>query len=325
MLHYIFKRILWLIPVVIGVSLLIFVFMDMAEGDAVSMMTADSGMTAEQVAEIRHSQGYDRSVFYRYGKYMLNLLRGDLGTSYMTKQPVMKTYLALLPATIKLALVATVVTIFFAIPLGIYSAVHAGSFGDNVSMVFALLGLSMPNFWLGLLLIISFSLHMGWFPSSGVLDGWRSYVLPAITLGTGHMASVARVTRSAMLDVLKSDYLRTARSKGASERMVIYKHALRNALIPIVTILGTQLGAMLGGSVLTETVFAWPGVGRQIIEAVNMRDTTMATGFIIMTTILLSIVLLLVDLLYAAIDPRIKSQFSNKVRFGFKKGGNRNG
>ena len=178
-------------------------------------------------------------------------------------------------------------------------------------MIVAMIGLSMPNFWLGLLLIIVFSLNLGWFPSGGD-QTLSSIVLPAITIGTGLMATLTRTTRSSMLDVLKQEYLRTARAKGIPEKIVITSHALRNSLIPIITIIGTQLAGVLGGSVLTETVFAWPGVGRLIVDSLNMRDTPLVTGSIIMTTILLSIILLLVDLLYAVVDPRIKAQYVAK-------------
>ena len=171
----------------------------------------------------------------------------------------------------------------------------------------------MPNFWLGLLLIIEFSLHLHWFPSGGE-QTWSAIVLPAITIGTGLMATLTRTTRSSMLDVLKQEYLRTARAKGIPEKTVVMSHALRNALIPIITIMGTQLAGVLGGSVLTETVFAWPGVGRLIVDSLNMRDTPLVTGSIIMTTILVSIVLLIVDLLYAAVDPRIKAQYVTSKR-----------
>ena len=180
-----------------------------------------------------------------------------------------------------------------------------------IAMVVALLGLSMPNFWLGLLLIIAFSLQLGLFPSGG-MDGIRSVILPAITIGTGYTAIMTRTTRSSMLDVIRQDYLRTARAKGVPEKVVIRKHALKNALIPIITVIGTQMAACIGGSVLTETVFAWPGVGRLIIDSVNQRDVPAVTGSIIMTTILISILLLVIDLLYAFVDPRIKAQYAKR-------------
>ncbi len=281
--------------------------MDLAPGDIVSLIAPDA--TAEQQEALRHEYGYDRSVMYRYGKYMSGLVTGDLGTSFLSKRPVWDTYKERLPATLKLALGAIVVCNLISIPLGIFSAVHAGSLWDNFSMVLALMGLSMPNFWLGLLLIIVFSLELGWFPSGGA-EGFRSIILPAITVGTGHAAMLTRTTRSSMIDVIRQDYLNTARSKGVSEKTVIRKHAFKNALIPIITVSGTQLAAGLGGAVLTETVFAWPGVGRLIIDSVHQRDVPAVTGSVIMTTILISVLLLFVDLLYAFVDPRIKAQYA---------------
>lgn len=306
---YIFKRVLMLIPVIIGVSFLIFVMLDLAPGNVLDMIAGD--YTPEQLAELEHELGYDRSVFYRYGMYMWDLLHGDLGTSYIYKAPVWDLYIQRLPSTLKLAGASVLVSILLSIPLGITAATKHGTLTDNVSMVAALLGLSMPNFWLGLMLIIIFSQGMGWFPSSGDKDGILSLILPAITVGTGLMATLTRTTRSSMLDVIRSDYLRTARSKGVPEKTVVRKHALKNALIPIITVIGTQMGRTLGGSVVTENVFSWPGVGRLTIEAVKQRDTTTVTGCIIMSVIMISVVQLLVDLTYAFVDPRLRAQYSS--------------
>lgn len=305
---YIGKRLLMLIPVIIGVSFLIYFIMDLAPGDVISQLAPDNA-TTEQIEALRAQYGYDRSVFYRYAIYMQGLLQGNLGVSFLTGQPVWEMYMQRLPATLWLTLGAIVVSIAISLPLGIFSAIHNGSLGDNAAMVLALLGLSMPNFWLGLLLIIAFSLHLGLFPSGG-MSGIGSIVLPAITIGTGYTAIMTRTTRSSMLDVVRQDYLRTARAKGVSEKVVIRKHALKNALIPIITVIGTQMAACIGGSVLTETVFAWPGVGRLIIDSVNQRDVPAVTGSIIMTTIMISVILLVIDLLYAFVDPRIKAQYA---------------
>lgn len=299
-----------LIPVIIGVSFLIYFIMDLAPGDVISQLAPDNA-TTEQIEMLRHQYGYDRSVFYRYMMYMAGLVKGDLGTSYLTGKPVWEMFIQRLPATLMLSLGAIIVSMIISIPLGVFSAIHNGSLGDNAAMVVALLGLSMPNFWLGLLLIIAFSLRLGLFPSGG-MDGIRSVILPAITIGTGYTAIMTRTTRSSMLDVIRQDYLRTARAKGVPEKVVIRKHALKNALIPIITVIGTQMAACIGGSVLTETVFAWPGVGRLIIDSVNQRDVPAVTGSIIMTTILISILLLVIDLLYAFVDPRIKAQYAKR-------------
>ena len=317
MYRYVIKRLLLMIPVIIGGSFLIFVIMDMAPGDAVDLM-APEGATAEDLDAIRHDLGLDQPVIIRYVKYMGGMLHGDLGVSYVSKTDVFDTYMQKLPATIKLSFASILVSVILSVPLGIYAATKQGSIQDNISMILAMIRLSMPNFWLGLLLIIAFSLKLGWFPSGGD-QTLSSIVLPAITIGTGLMATLTRTTRSSMLDVLRQEYLRTARAKGVPEKIVVSSHALRNALIPIITIIGTQLAGVLGGSVLTETVFAWPGVGRLIVDSLNMRDTPLVTGSIIMTTILLSIILLLVDLLYAVVDPRIKAQYMTKR--GKKKNG----
>ena len=312
MYRYVIKRLLLMIPVIIGVSFLVFFIMDMAPGDAVDVL-APEGATAEDLEAIRHDLGLDKPVVVRYIDYMAGMLHGDLGVSYISKTDVFQTYVEKLPATIKLSFASILISVILSVPLGIYSATRQGTIQDNISMAFAMIGLAMPHFWLGLLLIIVFSLKLQWFPSGGD-QTLSSIVLPAITIGTGLMATLTRTTRSSMLDVLKQEYLRTARAKGIPEKVVVMSHALRNALIPIITIIGTQLAGVLVGSVLTETVFAWPGVGRLIVDSLNMRDTPLVTGSIIMTTILLSFVLLLVDLLYAAVDPRIKAQYTTSKR-----------
>ena len=314
MYRYVLKRLLQIIPVILGVSFIIYMAMDLAPGDIIALLTPDNA-TPEQIEAIRHAYGYDRSVFYRYFLYMKDLLTGDLGVSYINGQSVWGVFLERLPATVELAIGSLVVSSVIAIPLGIFSANNNGTWKDNISMTAAMIGLSMPVFWLGLLMIILFSQNLGWFPSSGNTMGLKSLVLPAVTCGIYNTAVLTRTTRSSMLDVARQDYLDTARAKGVSERNVTLKHALKNALIPIITVAGTQVATSLGGSVLTETVFAWPGIGKTIVDAVNQRDVPMVTGCIVMSTILISLVLLLVDLLYAMVDPRIKAQY--------KKGGNR--
>ena len=305
---YILKRLLWLIPVIIGVTFMIFIAMEMSAGDPVLMIAGEEA-SPEIIEQLRVEYGYDRSVFYRFGRYMLNLLQGDLGDSYRYKAPVWDLYMERLPATIALAVTAVVIGHVLSLPLGIIAAVKRGSLVDNGTSVLALLGQSMPNFWLGIMLIIWFSLDHRIFPSYGFNDGWKSLVLPATCIGVSQMALLTRTTRSSMVDVLGQDYLRTARSKGVDEKVVVLKHALKNALIPIITISGTQFASILGGSVLVETVFAWPGVGRLMIDAINQRDVNLACGCIVMTTIMTSIILVLIDLGYAFVDPRIKAQY----------------
>ena len=225
--RYIIKRLLLMIPVIIGVSFLVFFIMDLAPGDAVDIL-APEGATAEDLEAIRHDLGLDQPVIVRYVKYMGGMLHGDMGVSYVSKTDVFDTYMEKLPATIKLSFASILVSILLSVPLGIYSATRQGTVQDNISMIVAMIGLSMPNFWLGLLLIIVFSLNLGWFPSGGD-QTLSSIVLPAITIGTGLMATLTRTTRSSMLDVLKQEYLRTARAKGIPEKIVITSHALRNA------------------------------------------------------------------------------------------------
>ena len=308
MWRYILKRLLMLIPVLLAVAFVIYAIMNVAEGDPVySVAGADA--TEEQLAALREEMGLNGSLIERYFRYIGNLLKGDLGVSYVSKQDVMKIYLQRLPNTLKLASMTMIFATLIALPLGIIAAVNQNSWIDTVSMVLALIGLSMPNFWLGLLLIILFSLKLGWLPSGGN-EGFKSIILPAFTVGAGLAALLTRTTRSSMLDVIRQDYLRTARAKGVPEKTIIRKHALRNALIPIITIFGVQFSNVLGGSVLAETVFAWPGVGRLVVDAIDQRDIPTVTGALVMTTMLVTVVNLLIDIVYAFVDPRIKAKYS---------------
>lgn len=307
MFKYIVKRMLMMIPVIICVSFIVYFIVDMIPGDIVDQL-APLEATAEQRDAMREEMGLNRSVFIRYGEYMLNFVRGDMGTSYLSHEPVADIYFSKLPTTLLLAGLSIIVSVVISIPLGIYAALRRGSIQDNISMVFAMLGLSIPNFWLGLMLIIAFSLNIALFPSGGI-GSLKHFVLPAITLGTGLTAELTRTTRSSMLEVIRQDYLRTARSKGVPENKVITKHAFKNALIPITTVVGMQFNACIGGAMLTETVFSIPGIGRLIVDSVTSRDVPLLMGAIIMTNIFICLILLLVDLVYALIDPRIKSQF----------------
>ncbi|NLX87264.1 MAG: ABC transporter permease [Clostridiales bacterium] len=308
MIRYTIRRLLMLIPILIAVSLVVYFIVDLAPGDVVDVIAPDDA-SPEDKELLREMMGLNDPFIIRYARYMQGLMRGDLGKSYVNNRDVFEVYFSRLPNTLLLALAGAFVAVLIAVPLGVVSAMHRGSWKDAISMIFGLLGLSMPNFWLGLLLIIFFSLKLGLFPSYGS-EGWSSIVLPAITVGTAQAALVMRTTRSSMLEVVRQDYLRTARAKGVPERTVIYKHALRNALIPIVTVMGTQLGVALGGAVFTETVFAWPGVGRLVVDAINSRDIPMVTGCLILTTMLASFLILLVDIAYAFIDPRIKARYT---------------
>ncbi|PST32560.1 ABC transporter permease [Clostridium sp. AF18-27] len=258
---------------------------------------------------MRDEMGLNDNVLVQYGRYLVNLVQGDMGTSYVNKRPVADEVFSRVPATFKLAAVAAVVSIVIAIPLGILAAIKQNTLFDHSSMVVSLIGISMPAFWLALMLMLLFSLKLGWLPAQGAKDGWKSYVLPSIAIGFMQMAAIARTTRSSMLETIRQDYIRTARSKGITEREVIFHHSFRNALIPTVTIVGVQLGGLLGGAVLTETVFAWPGLGRLVVQAVNGRDVPVVLGCIVVLSVGFSIVNLVVDLLYGFIDPRVRSMY----------------
>ncbi len=308
MTRYIIRRLLLMIPVLICVSFVVYFLMDLAPGDIVSQI-APADATPEQIEMLREEYGLNGSVFQRYGRYLLGLLHGDMGTSFFLKRPVFSVFVERLPNTLMLAFAAIFIAILISLPLGIAAATHHRSWIDGSSVVLSMLSVSMPAFWLGLLLIFVFSLHWKLFPSGGS-DGIKYLILPALTLGTEQAGNLTRITRSSMLDVIRQDYLRTARAKGVSEKKVIRKHALKNALIPIITVLGSTLGNAFGGAVAIETVFAWNGIGRLTVTAINNRDMTLATGCIFMFTLMLNMTLLIVDIAYAYVDPRVKARYS---------------
>lgn len=307
MSRYVIKRLVMLIPVLIGVTFLVYFIISLSPGDTAAMLAGEDA-DAATIEALRHELGLDQPVPVQYARYMLNLLKGDMGNSYKTGRPVTNMIVSSFPNTAKLAFWSILVAVGIALPIGIISATKQYSMFDNVGMVVALIGVATPNFWLGLMMIILFSLNLGWLPSGGN-KGWSSYIMPAITLGTGDAALITRMTRSSMLEVIRADYIRTARAKGVPEGKVVYQHALRNALIPVVTAIGLQFGSLLGGATLTETVFAWPGIGRSTVDSIKTKDTTQVLGNIIVLTITFSCVNLLVDILYAFIDPRIKAQY----------------
>ncbi|MCD8221610.1 MAG: ABC transporter permease [Clostridiales bacterium] len=308
MTKFIIKRLLALIPVLIGVTLLVFCILDLAPGDPAKTILGEEA-SVEAIEALREEMGLDDPLLVRYGRYMAGLVQGDLGTSYKTGDPVSEEVWARLPNTIVLALTSTVVAIILALPLGVLAAIKQNTLFDGISMFISLIGISMPVFWMGLLLILLFAVTLGWFPVSGADQGIRSLVLPSIALGFMHMASIARTTRSSMLETIRQDYIRTVRAKGLPEREVITDHALKNALIPTITVIGIQIGQMLGGSVLTESVFAWPGIGRYMIQSIQGRDIPSVMGCIIIFAIGFALVNLLVDLIYGFVDPRIKAQY----------------
>ena len=307
MYKYICKRILMMIPVIIGVSLLVFLVLKMTPGDP-ARVVAGSEADEATVEQIREELGLNKPVLQQYVDYMLNLLHGDMGTSYTTNKPVAEEILARMPTTFILSFAGVFVAVLIGIPLGIISATKQYSILDYISTLLALGGVAMPNFWLGLMLILLFSLKLGWLPSGGG-DSWTAYVLPAITLGVGATANFMRTTRSSMLEVIRQDYIRTARAKGAGEGRVVMHHALRNAMIPVITVIGLQIGTLLGGAVVNETVFSLPGLGTLMINAINQKNEPVVLGCLITFAIIFSLVNLLIDILYAFIDPRIKSQY----------------
>ena len=308
MIKFIIKRLLALIPVIIGVTFMVYFIMSLAPGDPALLLLGDDA-TPEQIAALREEMGLDQPFIVQYGRYMVNLFKGDLGTSYKTKNAVSAEVFSRFPNTLILAGFSTLISIILALPLGVFAAVKQNSLFDTISMVIALLGVSIPIFWFGLLLILLFALKLGWFPVSGFNDGIKSLLLPGLALAFQHMAAIARTTRSSMLETIRQDYIRTVRAKGLPENKVITRHALKNALIPTITVIGLQIGGMLGGSVLTESVFAWPGIGRLMINSIQGRDTPMVLGCILMFSITFSIINLIVDIVYGFVDPRIKAQY----------------
>ena len=310
MLRYIGKRLLMLIPVILVTSLLIFWAMSLTGGDPALMILGDNA-TPAQIEELREEMGLNDPFIVQYANYMKGMFTGDMGKSYITNKDVFKTFMEKLPNTLMLGGAAVLIAVIVSIPLGVYTALNQNTWKDTAGMIFALFGTSMPNFWLGLMLILLFSLKLGLLPSGGK-TGFASLILPAVTVGFGLAALITRTTRSSMLDVIRQDYMTTARAKGCSEKQVIYKHGLKNALIPIITAIGLQMSLVITGSVLAETVFSWPGIGRLVYESISKRDTPMVTGSIIMCSIFMCIINLVVDLIYAFFDPRIKAQYSKK-------------
>jgi peptide/nickel transport system permease protein len=315
-----------MIPLVLGVSVVIFALLRMIPGDPVLIMIGAENATPEEVLRLRHVLGLDQGIHIQYLRFLQRLVTGNLGTSLSSDEPVLQLIRERLPATIELTLAAMLVSLAIAIPAGVVSAIRKYSVLDTAGTVGALLGISMPNFWLGVMLIFLFALRLGWLPASGrgepfvaglgalvasgspagLITAAAHLILPAITLGAALAAVVTRLTRSSMLEVIGHDFVRTARAKGLHGRRVVLHHALRNALIPVVTIVGLEFGALLGGAVITETIFAWPGIGRLAIRAIVQRDFPVVQGVVLMIAIVRICANLGVDVIYALIDPRIR-------------------
>ena len=305
---FIARRLLLAVPVFVGVTVVTFALMQIVPGDPVALLMEEKMATIDPAAAriIRAKWGLDDPVPIQYLKFLRNAVRGDLGISYRTDRDVTTSILERVPATAKLAAAALVLAILIGVSMGIVAALRQNTFFDSASIMLATVGVSIPNFWLGLLLIYLLAVEWRWLPPSGYGPPYPYLIMPAVTLGTGLSAAIARLTRSSMLEVIRQDYVRTARAKGLPDRRVIMTHALRNAAIPIVTVVGVQMSGLLSGAVITERVFSWPGVGRLLLDSISVRDLPMVQGCVLFIATIFIGLNLLVDLSYAALDPRIK-------------------
>jgi len=305
---FVARRLLLAVPVFVGVTLVTFILMQIVPGDPVALLMEEKAAALDPAAAriIRAKWGLDDPAPVQYLKYLRNALRGDLGISYRTDRDVLVSILERVPATAKLAGAALLIAIVIGVAMGVVAALRQNSLLDTASIMLATVGVSIPNFWLGLLLIYLLAVNLRWLPPSGYGPAYPYLLMPAITLGTGLSAVIARLTRSSMLEVIRQDYVRTARAKGLAERRVVIGHALRNAAIPIVTVVGVQLSGLLSGAVITERVFSWPGVGRLLVDSIFVRDLPMAQGCVLFIATIFIGLNLLVDLSYAWLDPRIK-------------------
>lgn len=325
MLQYMIRRFLQMIPLLVGISVLVFLLVHLSPGDPIRMLLGEEA-TAEDVARLNAVYGFDLPLPVQYLRWASNAVRGNLGVSIRQTIPVTTLIFERMGATLELAFMSVLIAVLFGIPVGIFAATRRGSIWDYLSMVLALIGVSMPGFWLGLMLLSYVALRVDFLPMFGrdasvfgglwvlltqfradqFITGLRYVLLPAFSIGVSMMAIIARLTRSSLLEVLGKDYIRTAQAKGLSKRVVVNKHGLRNALLPVITIVGIQFGAMLGGAVVTETVFAWPGVGRLVVNAISQRDFPVIQGGVLMMAIIFTLVNLAVDISYALVNPRIR-------------------
>lgn len=304
MIMFILRRIMQTLPVVIGVTFVVFFIMQLVPGDP-AVLLAGEGASKETIEAIREQLGLNRPLFVQYFDYLINIFRGDFGVSLKNSQPVLDEILVRLPITIELAFFSILITIVLGMAAGIISAIKPYSLTDTSVMIVALLGISLPSFWFGLMMMYFFSVKLQILPVAG-WDSILHIILPALTLGAGGAAIVARMTRSSMLEVIRQDYIRTARAKGIRETVIVYKHALRNALIPVITVVGLQFGALLGGTVLVESIFAINGLGRMIVDAIRMRDLPMVQGGVLVASLVFVVVNLFVDVLYRFFNKRIE-------------------
>jgi len=299
-----------MIGVLVGVSVFVFLLLQLAPGNP-ALLIAGPDAPPETLRAIERELGLDQPIYVQYWRYLERVLHGDLGKSLRSRLPVSFEVARAFPVTFQLTLVATFFSVVVALPLGVTSAVHQNTWLDSGTMFLALIGISMPVFAVGLILMWVFGFYLGWLPISGfspltTVEGWRSIILPAVTVSSASIATMARLTRSSILEVLRQDYVRTARAKGLGEKVVIYKHALRNAMLPVVTVIGLQIGGLLGGAVVTETIFALPGMGRLAVKAIEGRDFPLVQGLVLLIAVIFALTNLVVDIFYALIDPRIR-------------------
>lgn len=307
MKKYIIKRVLIIFPTLLAITFLVFGVMNLTPGDPAQAILGDKA-TDEAIVKLNHELGYDKPFIIRYLNYAADIMRGDMGNSYRNGSPVLEEIISRLPTTAALAFVSIIISVMIGVPLGILAAVKQYSIFDIVGTASAMIMASVPGFWFGLMAILVFSLKLGLLPSNGS-DTWVHYILPAVTLSISTTASLLRLTRTTMLETVRQDYVRTARSKGQSESKVIFKHALKNALLPVVTVAGMQFGFLFGGAIIVEAVFSINGVGTLLVNAIRMKDIPLATGCTLVLAFLFMLIMLVVDILYAFIDPRIRTRY----------------
>ncbi len=312
MLRYIGKRILMLIPIVLGISLIILLLIDLTPGDpAVQVMGPTA--TEEELESFRVAHGLNDPFFVRYLRFLWNALRGNLGESYRNYRPVLDEILERFPYTVTLAVLSMVLSVVIGIPLGIFAAINQYSWKDNAAIILSLFCVSLPAFWFSLVLVQIFNVKLGWLPGSGI-ETWKGWVLPTVGMALGFIATIARQTRSNMLEVIRQDFITTARAKGQKESFVIFRHALKNAVIPVIAVVGSQFGASLGGAMVSEMIFSIPGTGQYLLKALQNRDYPVIQGGVLFLSVVFSVVILLIDIIYAIVDPRIRSQYGGKKR-----------
>lgn len=310
MIRYVINRVLWMIPVLFGVCFIVFSLTHLAPGDPVESLLP-TNYTQEQYEAKEKELGLDKPFFTQFFLYIKNIVtKFDLGTSYQTKRSVTDEIIERFPITFKLGILSVCITVCLGVPIGVFSAVKQYSIGDYIVTTVTILFSALPGFWVALMLMLLFCLKLGWLPATG-LSSWKAWILPLVVQGVSPVATITRMTRSNMLEVIRQDYIRTARSKGVSEKTVIFKHALKNALLPVVTMIGMQVGMVMGGSVITESIFAIPGLGSLLVTAINNRNYPIILGTVFFLCIVISCMNLIVDLLYAYIDPRIKAQYTS--------------